>query len=80
MVMTEEQLLASAVRCIRLAEVCLDSTVAKKLRALAQDYRRLAEQPPGRPMACVYDLEDAATEAAWDTPVVIAPRTAKAHN
>ena len=48
--MTEEQLLFHAARCIRLAEICRDPAVAKKLRALAQDYRHLVQQPPDRPM------------------------------
>ena len=49
--MTEQELLAHATRCNRLAEVCLDPVVANKLRALAQDYRRFAKYPPHRLMA-----------------------------
>ena len=42
--MTEEQLLAHAARCSRLAQLCLDPHIARKLQALAQDYRRFAER------------------------------------
>jgi hypothetical protein len=44
-----EQLLAHAARCTRLAELCRDPAVAKKLRQLAQDYRELASLPPENP-------------------------------
>jgi hypothetical protein len=46
--MTEEQLLAHAARCNRLADLCLDPAVAKKLRALAQDYEQFIRQASGR--------------------------------
>jgi hypothetical protein len=42
--MTEEQLLLHAARCASLAEACLDRTVARKLQALAQDYRDFARR------------------------------------
>jgi hypothetical protein len=40
-----EELLSHAARCNRLAEVCLDRTVAEKFRHLARDYWELAGQP-----------------------------------
>jgi hypothetical protein len=40
--MTEEQLLSHARRCSSLADACLDPAVARKLRALADDYRAYA--------------------------------------
>ena len=46
--MTEEQLLSHAARCATLADVCLDRVVARKLRALAQDYRSFAKRYPDR--------------------------------
>jgi hypothetical protein len=42
--MTKSELLACAVRCDRLAEVCRDLLVAEKLRQLGRDYRELAGQ------------------------------------
>jgi hypothetical protein len=49
--MTEEQLLLHALRCARLAETCLDPQVARKLLALASDYRAFAEELTGRTTA-----------------------------
>jgi hypothetical protein len=47
--MTEEQLLAHARRCSNLADVCIDPTVSKKLRALARDYWNFSRQCADRP-------------------------------